>query len=56
MELIDNKFMPKLEKVDINKLYEIFNDNDVNEYLNYLGLMDTLGLPTCDEMTDIVLG
>ena len=33
-----------------------FNDNDVNEYLNYLGLMDTLGLPTCDEMTDIVLG
>lgn len=33
-----------------------FNDNDVNEYLNYLELMDTLGLPTCDEMTDIVLG
>ena len=39
MELIDNKFMPKLEKVDINKLYEIFNDNDVkNDFDNLLDI------------------
>ena len=39
MELIDNKFMPKLEKVDINKLYEIFNDNDLkNDFDNLLDI------------------